>query len=387
MRDLEQVQWAERAATALERAWLHWRAGHGFGTGQLPPVSSYVGYSVEEPWGQPRVIFGLEAGEAERLAAMLDGHDCVGPVHAEVTWPDRRRQDTPLSQWSIYGNGASVPQQAADPDASRPGARDYAAGAGDDRVSEAQFAAAPVQLPSAPADDLSAERPTLPAALRQAAAMADLPAELPVTKAARLQDLTARPPGRRGSAATRARPARAPGSRTAEVPAAPESAPSPGSSATADSLTAPEAADRAETGDLTESSGRAEAGDLAESPGRAETDDLAESPGRAEPAESPGPDGSAEPAELSEPPARTAAPASAAEPVTRQIDQHTPWWQGTPFQQTAARVAEAAGEQAPDQAGEARLVAVSRPNRSRKSGPGAAQPGRWPAGGKAAGAD
>lgn len=99
MRDLEQVQRAERAATALERAWLHWRARHGLGTGQLPPVSSYVGYSVEEPWGQPRVVFGLEADEAERIAAILDGQDYVGPVHAEVAWADRRRQDAPRSPW------------------------------------------------------------------------------------------------------------------------------------------------------------------------------------------------------------------------------------------------------------------------------------------------
>ena len=47
-------------------------------------MSSYVGYSMEEPWGQPRVVFGVAADEAERLAALLDGHDCYGPVHAEV---------------------------------------------------------------------------------------------------------------------------------------------------------------------------------------------------------------------------------------------------------------------------------------------------------------
>src|SRR5580658_10486092 len=167
MRDAEQVKRAERAATALERAWLHWRARHGLGTGQLPPVSSYVGYSVEEPWGQPRVVFGLEAEEAERLAAILDGQDYVGPVHAEVTWPDRRRQDPPRPVRRLDGTGAGVPQQAADPDAGRPAA-------GDDRASSAQFAAAPLQRPATTPDDLTAEHPILPAALRQAAAMADL---------------------------------------------------------------------------------------------------------------------------------------------------------------------------------------------------------------------
>ena len=85
MRDPDLVQRAEHAAVALERAWGRWREMHGLGADPPPPVSSYVGYSLEEPWGQPRVVFGLCAEEAERLAALLDGHDCVGPVHAEVS--------------------------------------------------------------------------------------------------------------------------------------------------------------------------------------------------------------------------------------------------------------------------------------------------------------
>ena len=93
MRDPDLVQRAERAANALERAWGRWRTMHGLGSDPLPPVSSYVGYSLEEPWGQPRVVFGVGADEAERLAALLDGHDCVGPIHAEVTGrPDWRRR-------------------------------------------------------------------------------------------------------------------------------------------------------------------------------------------------------------------------------------------------------------------------------------------------------
>jgi hypothetical protein len=58
---------------------------HGLGTEPLPPVSSYVGYSLEEPWGQPRVVFGIAAAEAEHLAALLDRHDCAGPVYAAMT--------------------------------------------------------------------------------------------------------------------------------------------------------------------------------------------------------------------------------------------------------------------------------------------------------------
>jgi hypothetical protein len=58
---------------------------HGLGTEPMPPVTSYVGYSLEEPWGQPRVVFGIAAAEAEHLAALLDRHDCAGPVYAAMT--------------------------------------------------------------------------------------------------------------------------------------------------------------------------------------------------------------------------------------------------------------------------------------------------------------
>jgi len=91
MRDPDLVLRAERAASALERAWDHWRVMHGLDTGPMPPMTSYVGYSSEAPWGQPRVVFGVPAEEAERLAALLNGHDCVGPVHAGVSGrPDWR---------------------------------------------------------------------------------------------------------------------------------------------------------------------------------------------------------------------------------------------------------------------------------------------------------
>ena len=61
MRDPELMLRAQRAATELERAWDRWRTMHGLGADPLPPVSSYVGYSLEEPWGQPRVVFGIAA--------------------------------------------------------------------------------------------------------------------------------------------------------------------------------------------------------------------------------------------------------------------------------------------------------------------------------------
>jgi hypothetical protein len=85
VRDPELMVRAQRAATELERAWDRWRTMHGLGTEPLPPVTSYVGYSLEEPWGQPRVVFGIAAAEAEHLAALLDRHDCAGPVYAAMT--------------------------------------------------------------------------------------------------------------------------------------------------------------------------------------------------------------------------------------------------------------------------------------------------------------
>src|SRR5580692_10581187 len=71
MRDPDLVTRAQRAAVALERAWERWRAMHGLSAEPMPPVSSYVGYSIEEPWGRPRVVFGVDAEDAERLAALL----------------------------------------------------------------------------------------------------------------------------------------------------------------------------------------------------------------------------------------------------------------------------------------------------------------------------
>jgi hypothetical protein len=81
MGDPEMVSRAERAAATLERAWERWRILHGLSAEAAPPVSSYVGYSIEEPWGRPRVVFGVDAREAELLAVLLDRHECVGPFY------------------------------------------------------------------------------------------------------------------------------------------------------------------------------------------------------------------------------------------------------------------------------------------------------------------
>ena len=133
MRDPDLMQRADRAAITLEQAWERWRAMHGLGAEPLPPVSSYVGYSLEEPWGQPRVVFGLRADEAEMLASLLDGHDCAGSVYSELA---------PRHDWRLPANGSaappgrgysgplSVPAQAPPPgtDVLPPPADDYSVG-------------------------------------------------------------------------------------------------------------------------------------------------------------------------------------------------------------------------------------------------------------------
>src|SRR5215472_17440831 len=82
MRDPDLVVRAQMAASALEGAWHRWRVGYGRVTDPMPAVSSYVGYSLEDPWGQPRVVFGLAAEDAEQLAALLERHD-----RAELAYP------------------------------------------------------------------------------------------------------------------------------------------------------------------------------------------------------------------------------------------------------------------------------------------------------------
>jgi len=77
MRDPELVARAQRAATRLESAWEQWRALHGLAAAPGQPVVSYVGYSLKEPWGEPRVVIGVDADEAEYLAEFLDRDECA----------------------------------------------------------------------------------------------------------------------------------------------------------------------------------------------------------------------------------------------------------------------------------------------------------------------
>jgi hypothetical protein len=75
MRDPELVARAERAARRLESAWEKWRTQHGLAVAPGQPIVSYVGYSLTEPWGEPRVVIGIDADEAEYLADFLDRDD------------------------------------------------------------------------------------------------------------------------------------------------------------------------------------------------------------------------------------------------------------------------------------------------------------------------
>jgi hypothetical protein len=121
MRDQDLVQRAERAATALEQAWMTWCGQHGLEVDRLPPVSSYVGYSVEEPWGQPRVVLGICADGAEQMAAILNGHECVGPVHAGIIARPERRQQSALTMPSASAPSvAEAADQTPDPAAEQP---------------------------------------------------------------------------------------------------------------------------------------------------------------------------------------------------------------------------------------------------------------------------
>lgn len=77
IRDPELVARAQRAATRLESAWEQWRALHGLAVAPGQPVVSYVGYSLKEPWGEPRVVIGIDADEAEYLAEFVDRDECA----------------------------------------------------------------------------------------------------------------------------------------------------------------------------------------------------------------------------------------------------------------------------------------------------------------------
>ena len=93
MRDPELVAHAQRAATRLESAWEQWRALHGLAVAPGQPVVSYVGYSLKEPWGEPRVVIGIDADEAEYLADFLDHDECA--QRPQIPQQQARRPEPP----------------------------------------------------------------------------------------------------------------------------------------------------------------------------------------------------------------------------------------------------------------------------------------------------
>ena len=168
MRDPELTHRAQVAAAGLERAWLIWRVVHGTAGDPRPTVSSYTGYSFEEPWGEPRVVFGIAAQDAEQLTALLTGYECVhigdgqaasAAAVASNGHPDQRgEQSTPLP----------IPQQAASAVA-EPSTADHAARPTSQTASEPQPqpdpAAASDETPSGPpGPGESADPPAAPAA-------------------------------------------------------------------------------------------------------------------------------------------------------------------------------------------------------------------------------
>jgi hypothetical protein len=149
MPDPRLVSRAQRAATMLERAWDRWRAAHGLAAEPLPPVSSYVGYSIEEPWGRPRVVFGVDAADAEKLATLL--HECAASPPATgqpgpdagsadaLPAPDRTPHhslDEARALIPVQGRTrelATAREQVGDTDHERGGAGGERGGAGDER--------------------------------------------------------------------------------------------------------------------------------------------------------------------------------------------------------------------------------------------------------------
>ncbi|MGO9500895.1 MAG: hypothetical protein ACLPUO_04745 [Streptosporangiaceae bacterium] len=204
MRDPDLVLRAQRAASELERAWHRWRTMHGLEADPLPPVSSYVGYSLEEPWGQPRVVFGVDAEEAEQLAAVLDGHDCVGPIHAKVAGlPGVRQPAKPQAPERPADTGlVQVPAQAAASDdelslAQKPAGASGYAGPSDPR--ELEGAGRPGHSPLAAPEAGAAFSSSPAGAFADAAALQDAPVfreAAAVRQAAALES-----PGRKAAAA------------------------------------------------------------------------------------------------------------------------------------------------------------------------------------------
>src|ERR1700733_6964757 len=115
MRDPELVARARRAATRLESAWEQWRALHGLAVAPGQQVVSYVGYSLQEPWGEPRVVIGIDADEAEYLAEFLDRDECAERGQAPLQQAQHQQAplQAPLQQAPLQAPVQQAPLQQA----------------------------------------------------------------------------------------------------------------------------------------------------------------------------------------------------------------------------------------------------------------------------------
>jgi hypothetical protein len=112
MRDPELAERAGNAATRLEQAWERWRALHGL-AGPSDSLASYVGYSLKEPMGQPRVVIGVAATEAEYFADFLEHHDCAAVAQEEP------RPVNGSAHLPVNGNALTPQDIASEPTARR----------------------------------------------------------------------------------------------------------------------------------------------------------------------------------------------------------------------------------------------------------------------------
>ena len=126
MRDPELVARAQHAAARLESAWERWRKLQGLGDTPAQSVVGYVGYALNEPWGQPRAVIGFSADEAERLADYLERGN-AGGIHYGYPQVPKAAPATLLPQ-AAGGTApqtatATVPQQASESSAQVPAAQ------------------------------------------------------------------------------------------------------------------------------------------------------------------------------------------------------------------------------------------------------------------------
>src|ERR1700738_3483814 len=127
MGDPELMARAQLAAVRLERSGDRWRVMRALAAEQAQPVSSYVGYSLAEPWGRPRVVFGVGAEEAERLSELLERDEGADPRYNQgLLWEPEAPGQLPRAREHAV-NGVH-PHEPAAQDLGQPGPAEPAPG-------------------------------------------------------------------------------------------------------------------------------------------------------------------------------------------------------------------------------------------------------------------